>query len=44
MQVTPIPRPDTTVPARPLEFYEAEVQRAHQALIDAIRKRGILGR
>lgn len=44
MQVTPLPRPDTTVPPRPLEFYEAEVEKTHQALIDAIRRRGILGR
>jgi hypothetical protein len=44
MQVTPIPRPDTSVPPRPLEFYEAEVERTQLALIDAIRKKGILGR
>jgi len=44
MQVTPIPRPDTDVPPRPLEFYEAEVERTQRALIDAIRKKGILGR
>ncbi|MFC0438524.1 hypothetical protein [Kutzneria buriramensis] len=44
MQVTPLPRPDTSVPPRPLEFYEAEVERAYGALIDAIRRRGILPR
>ena len=44
MQVTPLPRPDTTAPPRPLEFYEAEVERAFEALIDAIRRRGILPR
>jgi hypothetical protein len=43
-EMRPIPRPNTTVPARPLEFYEAEVERACQALLDAIRRRGILGR
>lgn len=43
-QMRPIPRPDTSVPPRPLEFYEAEVERAYQALIDAIRRKGILGR
>jgi hypothetical protein len=42
--VRPLPRPDTSVPARPLEFYEAEVERAYQALVEAIRKKGILGR
>lgn len=44
MQVTPIPRPDMTAPARPLEFYEDEVERACKALLDAINRRGILGR
>jgi hypothetical protein len=44
MQVTPMPRPNPDVAPRPLEFYEAEVQRTHDALIDAIRKKGILGR
>ncbi|GAA3432459.1 hypothetical protein [Kutzneria kofuensis] len=44
MKVTPIPRPDTTVAPRPLEFYEAEVEKAYEALIEAIKKKGILGR
>jgi hypothetical protein len=44
MQVTPIPRPDTTVPPRPLEFYEDQAEQAQLALIDAIRKKRILGR
>ena len=44
MKVTPIPRPDPSAPARPLEFYEAEVEQAFEALIDAIRRKGILGR
>ena len=43
-EMRPIPPPDTDVPPRPLEFYEAEVQRTHDALIDAIKKKGILGR
>jgi hypothetical protein len=43
-EMRPIPRPATDVPARPLEFYEAEVERTCQALLDAIRRRGILGR
>ena len=43
-EMRPIPRPKTDVPARPLEFYEAEVERACKALLDAINRRGILGR
>lgn len=43
-EMRPIPRPNTDVPARPLEFYEAEAERACKALLDAIRRRGILGR
>jgi hypothetical protein len=44
MQVTPLPRPNPDVPRRPLEFYEAEVERTCRALIEAIRRKGILGR
>ena len=40
----PIPPPDTTVPPRPLEFYEEEAKQACDALLDAIKKKGILGR
>ncbi|MFC0547114.1 hypothetical protein [Kutzneria chonburiensis] len=40
----PIPRPDTTVPPRPLEFYEDEAKQACEALLDAIKRKGILGR
>ena len=44
MQVTPLPRPNLKAEPRPLELYEAEVERAYEALIDAITRRGILGR
>jgi hypothetical protein len=40
----PIPPPDTGVPPRPLEFYEDEAKQACDALLDAIKKKGILGR
>jgi hypothetical protein len=43
-EMRPIPPPDTRVPPRPLEFYEAEVEQACAALIEAIKKKGILGR
>jgi hypothetical protein len=43
-EMRPIPPPDTRVPPRPLEFYEAEVEKACDALIEAIKKKGILGR
>lgn len=43
-EMRPIPPPDATGPARPLEFYEAEVEATCAALIEAIKKKGILGR
>jgi hypothetical protein len=43
-QMRPIPPPDPTGPPQPLEFYEAEAEAACAALIEAIKKRGILGR
>jgi hypothetical protein len=40
----PIPPPDTSVPPGSLEFYEDEARKACDALLDAIKKKGILGR
>jgi hypothetical protein len=40
----PLPPPDTTVPDKSLEFYEADAEAACAALIEAIKRKGILGR
>jgi hypothetical protein len=44
MRLTPMPRPDEGVPPNGLEFYEAQVERTYQDLVDAIRRRTIIQR
>jgi hypothetical protein len=44
MTLRPLPRPDPKAPARDLDYLDAVVGKRYEALVDAIRRRPLLGR
>jgi hypothetical protein len=44
MTLRPLPRPDPKTPARDLDYLDAVVGKRYEALVDAIRRRPLLGR
>ncbi|AHH94014.1 hypothetical protein GCM10010174_85180 [Kutzneria viridogrisea] len=44
MAMTPLPRPNESVPQHELNYYDAEVGRTYEELVEAMRKRSIIPR
>lgn len=44
MTLSPVPKPDRTPPSKDLDYLDAVVTQRYEALCEAVRRRGLLGR